>query len=88
MWVFVCALQVRLVVPQSVDVSLNAGRCPMVMDWTAGLDQMGRVQALQLQLTLMVSEHSVCLALSVCHMINQSFNQSINQSINQSLLHL
>jgi xanthine dehydrogenase molybdopterin-binding subunit B len=74
MYVIICVRvcvppQVRLVVPQSVDVSLNAGRCPMVMDWTAGLDQQGRVQALQLQLTLMVSSpHRSCLLVQmVCH---------------------
>lgn len=48
------ATQVRLVVPQSVDVSMNAGRCPMVLDWRAGLDEGGRIQALQLDLSLMV----------------------------------
>lgn len=46
--------QVRLVVPQPVDVGMAAGRCPMVMDWRAGLDDQGKLTALQLDLTLMV----------------------------------
>jgi hypothetical protein len=33
---------------------MAAGRCPMVMDWKAGLDAQGKLTALQLDLTLMV----------------------------------
>lgn len=52
----VLLLKVRLVLAQSVDVGQYAGRCPMTVDWKAGVDQHGQLTALQLDVTLLVSD--------------------------------
>lgn len=46
--------QVRLVVGAATDVGMAAGRCPMQLEWTAGVDAGGRLTALQLNVLLMV----------------------------------
>lgn len=51
----VSCCQVRLIADGGADASMNAGRCPMTVGWTAGLDDQGQLQALKIDVTLVVS---------------------------------
>eukprot|EP00775_Hariotina_reticulata_P005584 gene5584-5823_t len=46
---------VRLVVATAVDGSMNAGRCPMTVNWWAGLDPAGALTTLKMEILCTVS---------------------------------